>query len=159
MSVEDERDELIRHISETQRGLGRILAGDLSSPLFTSNLTMRQLKVVIILAHTPSASGQDLAHHLAVGLGTVTGIVDRLVTHGLVTRREDPHDRRVRRVELTDAGRTLIEQIRDTGLEHYRRIMHCLDTDTLRTLAEVTAKMHQAAEHLYGRIPAHTTTD
>ena len=41
---------------------------------------------------------------MGVSLATITGIVDRLAAQGLVTRREDPRDRRVRRVELT-AGR------------------------------------------------------
>ncbi|MEU7900364.1 MarR family transcriptional regulator [Nonomuraea sp. NPDC049152] len=148
MRVDHERDALIRQISDTQRAIGRVFAQDRSSPLFSSNLTMRQLKVVILLACTGSASGQDLATNLGVGLATVTGIVDRLIGHGLVTRHEDPHDRRVRRVELTDQGRALIEQINDVGLRHYRRIMQHLDTDTLRTLADITAKIAAIATDL-----------
>ncbi|MEV6158963.1 MarR family transcriptional regulator [Nonomuraea sp. NPDC052129] len=148
MSVDDEREELIRRITETQRGLGRALS-QTQSALFTSNLTMRQLKVVMLLSHTGSASGQELAHDLGVGLGTVTGIVDRLVSHGLVSRREDPHDRRVRRVELTDAGAKLLAEINDVGLEHYRRIMDHLDTETLRCLLQVTTRVREVADQLY----------
>ena len=40
--------------------------------------------------------------------GSISIAVDRLVRKGLVARRDDPGDRRVRRVELTAAGRTLI---------------------------------------------------
>jgi MarR family 2-MHQ and catechol resistance regulon transcriptional repressor len=36
--------------------------------------------------------------------------VDRLVKKGLVSRKDHPHDRRVRRVELTSKGRALITQ-------------------------------------------------
>jgi DNA-binding MarR family transcriptional regulator len=146
--VDEEREELIRRISDIQSGLGRLAAQDHSSPLFTSNLTMRQLKVVILLSCAGSLSGQALAAQLDVGLGTVTGIVDRLIAHGLVVRREDPQDRRVRRVALTDAGSTLVEQIGDAGLRSYRLIMQHLDTQTLRDLAEVTAKIRQAAERV-----------
>ncbi|MFI9559472.1 MarR family winged helix-turn-helix transcriptional regulator [Nonomuraea endophytica] len=145
--MDDERAELIRRITDTQRELGRFLTQD-RSPLFDSNLTLRQLKVVMIVSFHGSASGQDLAHSLGVGLGTVTGIVDRLVAHGLVSRYEDQHDRRVRRIRLTDAGRELIEQINDTGLGHFRRIMERLDLDTLKTLAEVTEKIHEVARCL-----------
>jgi DNA-binding MarR family transcriptional regulator len=148
VSVNDEREDLIRRITETQRGLGRVLARH-QSPLFTSNLTMRQLKVVMILGINGSASGQDLAHSLGVGLGTVTGIVDRLVAHGLVSRHEDPHDRRVRRVELTDAGTKLITEIDDAGLQRFRAIMCHLDTGTLRALDEVTATIRAIADRLY----------
>ncbi len=147
MSVNDEREELILRITETQRGLGRLLARH-QSPLFRSNLTMRQLKALVILSVHGSASGQDLAHDLGVGLGTVTGIVDRLVAQGLASRHEDPHDRRVRRVELTPAGTALIEEINNTGIEHYRRIMDHLDTETLRALDHVTRTVRSVAEKL-----------
>ncbi|MFG1707392.1 MarR family winged helix-turn-helix transcriptional regulator [Nonomuraea sp. M3C6] len=147
MSVNDEREDLIRRISETQRGLGRLFAQH-QSPLFASNLTMRQLKVVMVLSITGSASGQDLAHNLGVGLGTVTGIVDRLVAQGLVSRHEDPQDRRVRRVELTPAGAALVEEINNAGFTHYRRIMDHLDTETLRALDHVTRTIRAVADKL-----------
>ncbi|WP_049566243.1 MarR family winged helix-turn-helix transcriptional regulator [Nonomuraea sp. SBT364] len=147
--MNDEREDLIQRITETQRGLGRVFAQH-KSPLFTSNLTMRQLKVIMLVAVNGSATGQDLAHHLGVALATVTGLVDRLVAHGLVSRHEDPHDRRVRRVELTDAGAKLVEEINNTGLQQYRRIMEHLDTETLRCLDHVTTRLRQVADKLYG---------
>ncbi|MBF8189059.1 MarR family transcriptional regulator [Nonomuraea sp. K274] len=145
--MNDEREDLIRRITDAQRGLGRLFAQH-QSPLFTCNLTMRQLKVVTILSVSGSASGQDLAHGLGVGLGTVTGIVDRLVVQDLVTRHEDPHDRRVRRVELTPAGAALIEEINTAGLAHYRRIMDHLDTETLRALDHVTQTIRAVADKI-----------
>jgi DNA-binding MarR family transcriptional regulator len=146
--VDDERETLIHRITETQRGLGRVFA-QTRSPLFTSNLTMRQLTVVMMLSAEGSASGQEIAHNLGVGLGTVTGIVDRLVTHGLVSRHEDPRDRRVRRIELTDAGAKLVSEIHDAGLEQYRRIMQHLDTETLRDLDRVTTRIREVADGLF----------
>lgn len=145
--MNDEREDLIRQITETQRGLGRLFAQH-QSPLFTSNLTMRQLKVVMLLSATGSASGQELAAGLGVGLGTVTGIVDRLIAQGLVSRHEDPHDRRVRRVRLTPAGAALVEDLNNAGLEHLRRIMDHLDTETLRTLEQVMRAIRAVADKL-----------
>ena len=47
-------------------------------------------------------SGGELAGLLGVEPGRrSSGMVDRLVAHDLVTRAEDPHDRRVRRISLT----------------------------------------------------------
>ena len=40
--------------------------------------------------------------------GSISVAVDRLVKKGLVSRKGHPHDRRVRRVELTAKGRALI---------------------------------------------------
>ncbi|MET7329647.1 MarR family transcriptional regulator [Nonomuraea sp. NPDC005650] len=110
---------------------------------------MRQLHVVMLLAVNGSASGQELAHHLSVSLGTVTGLVDRLVAHGLVTRHEDPQDRRVRRAELSPAGAALVEELQNAGLEHYRRILDHLDTETLRSLDHITRTIRAVADKLY----------
>jgi DNA-binding MarR family transcriptional regulator len=145
--VNDEREDLIRRITETQRGLGRLFAQH-HSPLFTSNLTMRQLKVVMLLSARGSASGQELAAGLGVGLGTVTGLVDRLIAQGLVSRHEDPHDRRVRRVELTPAGAALVEDINNAGFQHLRRIISHLDTETLRMLEHVGRAIRDVADKL-----------
>ncbi|MFG1946378.1 MarR family winged helix-turn-helix transcriptional regulator [Nonomuraea sp. NPDC048826] len=145
--MNDERDDLIHAIIQIQRDIGRALARQ--SPLFASNLTMRQLKVIMLVAANGSATGQDLAHDLGVTLGTVTGLVDRLVAHGLVSRHEDPQDRRVRRVELTTAGRDLIEEITNAGLQEYRRMMDHLDTETLRCLHHVTVRLHEVAAALH----------
>jgi MarR family transcriptional regulator, organic hydroperoxide resistance regulator len=54
-------------------------------------------------------------HKLAAELGcdnsNVTGLVDRLAARGLVAREPSPHDRRVRQVVLTAAGRRLRAQL------------------------------------------------
>ncbi|WP_245967062.1 MarR family winged helix-turn-helix transcriptional regulator [Sphaerisporangium album] len=144
----DEREELIARIGEAQHALGRVFAHDRSMPLLALNLTMQQLKVTLILAGRGSASGQELAHTLGTGLGTVTGIVDRLVAQGLVSRHEDPHDRRIRRIRLTDAGIRMTEELADAGLAGYRRLLDALDLDTLRQLEHVMRKLQEAATEL-----------
>lgn len=143
-----DRGDLINRISEIQLSLGRAFAQDRSLPLMASNLTMQQLKVVMLLSFHESASGQDIAGALGVGLGTVTGIVDRLVAQGLVTRQEDPHDRRVRRVGLTPQGRTLSQDMVDAGVSGFRRILERLDTDTLRTMETVMVKIETATDEM-----------
>ena len=42
--------------------------------------------------------------------GSISVAVDRLVKKGLVSRKDHPHDRRVRQVELTPKGQALINR-------------------------------------------------
>jgi DNA-binding MarR family transcriptional regulator len=42
---------------------------------------------------------------MMVSNGNITGLVDRLVTQDLISRKPDPNDRRVQIVKLTAAGR------------------------------------------------------
>jgi DNA-binding MarR family transcriptional regulator len=129
-----ERDELIARILETQQEMQRLFANDRANPIFSLHLTLPQLKTLMLLSRTGSASGQELSGALGVSLATMTGVVDRLVAQDLVTRREDPADRRVRRVELSQTGRELVESIVNAGAAQLQRILSQLSDDDLEIL-------------------------
>jgi DNA-binding MarR family transcriptional regulator len=148
VTTDDDREALIQRISLLQRDLGRAWAHDRSMPVLLSTLTMQQFKVVMILSLQGSVSGQELAQKLGVGLGTVTGIVDRLVARDLVDRREDPADRRIRRIGLTDHGRKFTDEIADAGLARFRMVLERLDTETLHDFEQTMRKFTDAAMEL-----------
>ena len=52
-----------------------------------------------------------LAARLGCDASNVTGLVDRMAGHGLVARRQGDDDRRVRWVELTDEGTSILERL------------------------------------------------
>jgi DNA-binding MarR family transcriptional regulator len=115
--------------------------------------------VLLVLARHDGASGHDLASSLGVGPATLTGIVDRLVAQGLVTRREDPLDRRVRRVVLESAGREVVEAIIMAGGEQQRRILERLTVDELGVVERafqllLSAANAEAEENAAADVPA-----
>lgn len=72
-------------------------------------LTVPQLICMrYLLRHGPSAP-TVVARHISLSSATVTGILDRLVRRGLITRRRLERDRRRVEVELTPAGSKLLE--------------------------------------------------
>jgi DNA-binding MarR family transcriptional regulator len=140
-----DRERLIEQIMSAQRQMQVLFAYDRSDPLFNSNLTVPQLKTLLLLFLRRTASGQDLSRLLGVSLATVTGIVDRLVAQNLVSRREDPRDRRVRLVELTGEGQRLMEGIVTAGMDRQRRLLGRLDEADLSTVERAFAIMIDAA--------------
>lgn len=75
-----------------------------------------QFNVLNLLHGAPDGLSQsELSRQLVMHRSNVTGLVDRLESHGWVVRREDAADRRAWCVVLTAAGRRLIEEI----LPHY----------------------------------------
>jgi DNA-binding MarR family transcriptional regulator len=54
-----------------------------------------------------------LADEMFCDASNATGIVDRLERRGLIERRNDEQDRRVKRVHLTAAGRRMHERIEE----------------------------------------------
>jgi DNA-binding MarR family transcriptional regulator len=122
-----------------------LVAYDRTNPLFSVNLTMQQLKVLLLLSRHDGISSQELSGHLGVSLATVSGIVDRLVAQGHVTRTEDAADRRIRRISLSPAGRQMLDEIMDAGTSSSRRLLGRLDDETLEMLETVLGRIAEAA--------------
>ncbi|MFG1678385.1 MarR family winged helix-turn-helix transcriptional regulator [Micromonospora sp. NPDC049282] len=78
--------------------------------------------------------------------GGMTGRLDRLERAGLVRRAPDPADRRALRVSLTDAGRRVVEESAEAGLEVQRRILDTLPPADRDRLADLLRALLAAAE-------------
>jgi len=142
----DDKDRLIERIEQADDRFLRLTAQNGAGPLQDTDLTMRQLKVLLILSFQDGASGQDLARALDVGLAAVTGITHRLSARGLIRRAVDAHDRRIRRIYLTDKGSATLAVIRDAGRNTKRRLLRRLDTDALTQMAAAMDALNEVAE-------------
>lgn len=76
-------------------------------------LTGAQARLVSLLALEPLPM-RKLAHKLRCEPSNVTGIVDRLESRGLVERRPDPADRRVKLAAVTEEGRVVARSLRES---------------------------------------------
>jgi len=141
-----EKDGLIERIERAEEQFLRLTATTENGPLQSVDLTMRQLRVLLILSFSDGLAGRELSAALGVGLAAVTGIADRLAARDLVRRAVDPVDRRVRRVYLTEAGRALVTGLRDSGREGKRRLLRRLTTAELRDYARSMDALNAAAE-------------
>ncbi|MEU4687659.1 MarR family transcriptional regulator [Actinoplanes sp. NPDC023714] len=130
-----EKEKLIADIMGAQIRLQHVFADDRSDPLFETHLTMSQLKILLLLARHGTVSGGELARMLGVGAAALSGMVDRLVVQDLVTRTEDLHDRRVRRIGLTRAGTEVIEGIITAGVSRQRELLSRLSAEELSVVA------------------------
>ncbi|MFF7444655.1 MULTISPECIES: MarR family transcriptional regulator [unclassified Streptomyces] len=92
-------------------------------------LTGAQARLLSLLSLEPLPM-RKLAHKLRCEPSNVTGIVDRLESRGLVERRPDPADRRVKLAAVTEEGRGVARTLRDdlrfareplAGLSHEER--------------------------------------
>ncbi len=73
------------------------------------NLTPAQLLALYWIGQNANLLMGEVAMMLNCDASNVTGIVDRLVAHGLVERREGSKDRRRKTPQLTDEGRKKIQ--------------------------------------------------
>ena len=94
--------------------LPRILRGFTrreSNYLSRGRITIPQLGVLEQLSRQKEVPMNELARGMGVTRPAATGLVDRLLSQDLVSRRGDPADRRVIRVSLTAKGRRVLNGI------------------------------------------------
>ncbi len=69
-----------------------------------SGLSMSQAGALFFVHRQGTCGVTDLGEHLGVTSAAASQMLDRLVQQGLLARNEDPNDRRVKQIALTDAG-------------------------------------------------------
>src|ERR1700674_2017550 len=130
----EDRVQLIKRILDCSGVLFQNVSPSRNQAWLTVNLTMPQLKALMCVASNDGAPSGHIARRLGVGLSTVTGIVDRLAEHDLVTRHEDPDDRRVTMVRPTPRGRTLVDELTRYRDEAITTLLSRLDADQLQVV-------------------------
>ncbi len=74
-------------------------------------MTRAQWVVLVWLERKPGITQNELASLVEVEPITIARLVDRLEARGVVERRHDPKDRRMRRLHLTPAAAPLLEVV------------------------------------------------
>jgi MarR family transcriptional regulator, 2-MHQ and catechol-resistance regulon repressor len=101
--------------------------------------------VLEVLLHKGALPVNAIGRKLLLTSGSITTCVDRLARRGLVARRDDPDDRRVRRVELTPAGRALIEPAFARHAADLEAMMQVLTGEERATLVALLRRLGTAA--------------
>ena len=112
------------------------------------DLSMSQLGALFHIQHSGSSGVSGLGVDLGVTSAGASQMLERLVQQELVTRTEDPHDRRLRRIVLTDKGRQLLQ----ASVRARQRWLAALINDltpaesaqVAATLALLLARAHQS---------------
>ena len=88
-------------------------------------ITMAQAKVLLVLAGG-SMHMSELVTRLRVTPSTTSGLVEKLVEQGLVSRADDPADRRQVIVSTTPQGLELLERFRELNSRQLRAMLATL---------------------------------
>ncbi|MGX4692409.1 MarR family winged helix-turn-helix transcriptional regulator [Streptomyces sp. JNUCC 63] len=102
-------------------------------------LTGAQARLLSLLSLEPLPM-RKLAQKLKCEPSNVTGIVDRLEARGLVERRSDPADRRVKLAAATEEGRRVARELRH-GLRFAREPLAALSEEERLALRDLLRRM------------------
>jgi DNA-binding MarR family transcriptional regulator len=144
-----EQEELISCLERVQESFERRALSSMAEPLISTPLTMQQLRVLTMIAIDPErATGHELAALLKVSVASMSGLVDRLVEHGMVTRGEDPSDRRVRPLSVTPEGNATIRALLSSAGSMPTPVLRRLAIEDLRALVQGILALDRAVQEL-----------
>lgn len=112
------------------------------------NLTPAQFDIIATLGNTPGMSFKELGEKTLITKGTLTGVVDRLESKGLVERCACAEDRRSMTVRLTAKGEREFERIFTPHIAHCSEAFAEYSEEEFETLEKELRKLK---ERLHGK--------
>jgi DNA-binding MarR family transcriptional regulator len=112
-------------------------------------VSLSQFKMMHLLEHageerTPS----QLARTIGLSPGATSRAADALARQGILVRRDDDDDRRVKWLSLTDTGREALSRINAARRAALARLVATLDEDQRAALSEAIAPLLENAREL-----------
>jgi len=131
------REKMVKHILDVGEEIYNKLSPGVPFEWLVSDLTVAQLRVLLVL-HTEGPSRMSyIASNIDVPLSTATGIMDSLVNKELVLRGADPNDRRLVICSLSTEGQALTDSLWATGRLQVGSLLEGLSLEQLRKVTEV----------------------
>lgn len=137
---------MTREIIELQRRINRDLRQHTLGAWLELNLTIPQLKSLFFIANQGTTNFTTLSAALRVTPANVTGIIDRLVGQGLVHRQENPENRRVQLLSVTEKGEAIISSLRERRASRTEKILGHLTREELKEVSRGLSLLERATK-------------
>jgi DNA-binding MarR family transcriptional regulator len=109
------------------------------------DLTMAQLKAVMLLGRQGRAKGRELADGLGIAPSAATPLVDRLVEQKLATRQDDPGDRRIVWILPTRKAMAIYDGLLHTSQDVLEDVIREVPAKDRKTVGESVQLLAAAA--------------
>ena len=135
--MEQREQEMVNRILKLSGDIFNTMSPDIPAEWLSLDLTLAQLRVLLVLRAQGSSRMSDIAAVLGITLPTATGIVDNLVRRELIAREADPQDRRLVICRLSPQGQGLVNRLWTSGQFQIGRLLEGLTLPQLEKAADV----------------------
>lgn len=111
-------------------------------------LSMPQFSILMQLHHHGHCGISDISERFEISTAAASQHVENLVQAGFLERLETPQDRRVREVQLTEKGRSLIEKGLTQRHAWIEQLGAALSADDQKRIAAALTELTEAARSL-----------
>jgi DNA-binding MarR family transcriptional regulator len=141
------------HILQIVDEIFKIFGPAVPEEWLSLDLTVTQLRLLIILQTYGASRMSVIAANMGVTLPTTTIIVDNLVKKNLVIRDTDPGDRRVVICNLSPDGQKLIDALWVSGRIAIEKLLEDMTPQQLKITTEVAELLRDNAMKLLSNAP------
>jgi len=135
----------VERIVRAYETLMRRVASTHAPEFLAVGVTMSQAKVLYLVQAEPGLRMSELSARLGVSLSTVSGVVDRLVDQGFLSRTDDPADRRQVVLGISHAGADQLKLFRELSAGQVRHLLARIDEADLAVVERAIEILAAAA--------------
>jgi MarR family transcriptional regulator, organic hydroperoxide resistance regulator len=128
--------------------LARLMKEEMSFSNNLMQLSALQIQTLIFLDHNKEVTMSDIAKHFHIELPSATSLLNKLYSKKMVKRSADPKDRRIVKVSLTDAGKSMLSEAVNQRRKKLQKALAYLSkqekTDLLNILSSLRSRLNKS---------------
>lgn len=104
-------------------------------------MSKQEFLSLLVIDKSGEAIMSQISDAMNMPMSTLTGIIDRLVKKGYISRNRNEMDRRIVTVSLTEKGREFTAKVKDQILSYIKDIYELLTLEEIQSLFAIGSKV------------------
>jgi DNA-binding MarR family transcriptional regulator len=106
-----------------------------------NNLSMPQFGTLMQIYHKHTCAVSDIGSEMGISNAAASQMLDRLVQQNYIERTEDPIDRRVKQINLTDKGLALVKEANMVKLHTLSKLIQTFTPEEIEQTRIILSKI------------------
>ena len=112
------------------------------------DLTPHHFEIIRLLKDEGTLHAAEIGERLQIAKAQMTQLIDKLADMNMVEREIDTADRRTINITLTEQGKTILEEHKNSVMNAMRESMSCLSDEELEGLSDSLRKLRDILSKL-----------
>ncbi len=147
MKASQRRDTLVESTIQMAEGAFGQLFDFTPKEWMSIELSAGQLRALLLTYSRGPVRMSEIASVLGVSTATATGVMDRMVERGLITRESDPADRRIVLCRISPEGEKVVDGLWQAWMARGEHILRALDRPRLLAVRAMLDALLEAGEN------------
>ncbi len=139
-------ETLAHNIGQFRRAIVREFVFNILRAFVDFDYSLPQLATLLLLDEEGELTVKQVAEILGRSISATSRLLDQLVERGMVSRREDEHDRRLKRIAITEQGRMLIATLEQRRADAQLAVMEYYSAEEQGVINRAMALLAEAGQ-------------